>query len=120
MNGILKALKEKKLDERTQRTWLYQASEDLRRGENPSDIIEKIKSAKMGWRREELREIRCKQDEQDDFLVNPFQVEEGVLQCPKCGKNRTFSFQKQTRGADEPMTTFAQCVECKHKWVYSG
>ena len=26
----------------------------------------------------------------------------------------------QTRGSDEPMTTFAQCSVCNNQWVYSG
>ena len=59
------------------------------------------------------------QNEQNDFIENPFEVEEGVIEC-KCGSKRVFSYSKQTRGADEPMTTFAQCMSCKKSWSYSG
>jgi DNA-directed RNA polymerase subunit M/transcription elongation factor TFIIS len=58
-------------------------------------------------------------DEQDDFIENPFEIEEGVIEC-RCGSKRVFSFSKQTRSADEPMTTYAECVQCGSKWTYSG
>ena len=83
--------------------------------------IDKVLSQeKFGWNHEDFSEIIFKQREQDDFIVNPFEVEEGVLTCPKCSKSRTFSYSKQTRSADEPMTTFATCMNCRHKWTYSG
>jgi hypothetical protein len=58
--------------------------------------------------------------EEDDFIENPFQVEEGVLECYKCGSKRTISYTKQTRSADEPASVIATCINCKNKWVYSG
>ncbi len=30
----------------------------------------------------------------------------GIHQCLKCGSNQTTYYQMQTRGADEPMTTY--------------
>ncbi|MDB4726512.1 transcription factor S, partial [bacterium] len=59
-------------------------------------------------------------DGENKFLENPIDVEEGVLECPRCFKNKTLSYQKQTRSADEPMTTFAKCVSCGKEWTYSG
>ena len=41
------------------------------------------------------------------------------FQCGKCKKRRTVYFQKQTRSADEPMTTFVSCKECGHQWRFS-
>ena len=60
-----------------------------------------------------------KEIEQDNFLIKPLEIEEGVLEC-KCGSKRVFSYQKQCRGGDESSTTFAECVACKAKWIYSG
>ena len=60
-----------------------------------------------------------KEIEQDNFLIKPLEIEEGVLEC-KCGSKRVFSYQKQCRGGDESSTTFAECVACKSKWIYSG
>ena len=42
---------------------------------------------------------------------------EGILKCPKCKSNKTSYYQMQTRSADEPMTTYAQCI-CGHKWKF--
>lgn len=38
--------------------------------------------------------------------------------CPKCGHDRAYFMQLQTRSADEPMTTFYRCCnpECNHNW----
>lgn len=33
----------------------------------------------------------------------------GMLKCPRCKSLKTDYYQKQTRSADEPMTTFANC-----------
>ena len=81
---------------------------------NPSRGCEKL-----GWNNEAFETIKGKIKEQDDFIVKPFAVEEGVLEC-KCGSKRVFSYSKQVRSADEPMTTFASCMSCKKKWTYSG
>jgi len=59
-------------------------------------------------------------EEHDEFIVNPFEVEEGVTQCHKCNSKRVFTISKQVRSSDEPMTTFAECCNCRAKWTYSG
>eukprot|EP00708_Paratrimastix_pyriformis_P002826 GAFH01001584.1.p3 GENE.GAFH01001584.1~~GAFH01001584.1.p3 ORF type:complete len:174 (-),score=33.54 GAFH01001584.1:557-1078(-) len=41
------------------------------------------------------------------------------FRCGKCGKRRCSYTQKQTRSADEPMTTFVVCLECGHRWKFS-
>ena len=93
---------------------------DIKNGKKLQDIISGLKSEKYGWDRDEFSDTRYTLQEQDDFIINPFEVEEGVLTCTKCGQSRTFSYTKQTRSADEPMTTFATCMTCKNKWTYSG
>lgn len=40
----------------------------------------------------------------------------GQFQCKKCKSWDTDYTQKQTRSADEPMTTFAVCIECGYRW----
>lgn len=42
--------------------------------------------------------------------------EEGIFECGKCGSKRTTYYSLQTRSADEPMTNFITCCECKHRW----
>ena len=40
----------------------------------------------------------------------------GFHKCGNCGSHNTSFHQKQTRSADEPMTSFIRCKDCKHRW----
>lgn len=39
-----------------------------------------------------------------------------VFTCRKCKGNQCTYYQMQTRSADEPMTTFCNCVICGNRW----
>lgn len=41
------------------------------------------------------------------------------LECGKCKKRMVAYTQAQTRSADEPMTTFCECMNCQHRWKFS-
>ncbi|KAK6541121.1 RNA polymerase II elongation factor [Orbilia ellipsospora] len=41
------------------------------------------------------------------------------LQCGKCKRKNVSYSQAQTRSADEPMTTFCECLQCGHRWKFS-
>lgn len=43
---------------------------------------------------------------------------QGILQCRKCRSKKTTYHQMQTRSADEPLTTFAQCLACGNRWRF--
>jgi len=50
------------------------------------------------------------------------QVEKAVskeFQCSKCKKKMVSYSQAQTRSADEPMTTFCECMNCGNRWKFS-
>lgn len=64
--------------------------------------------------------LRKARQEQDDYISNPPEVEEGVVECHRCGSRRVFSVSIQTRAPDEPMSTKAHCLECKNKWVQNS
>lgn len=36
--------------------------------------------------------------------------------CKRCKNNECSYYELQTRSADEPMTTFVQCLTCGHQW----
>lgn len=99
---------------------LYQTVGDVLDGEKLKDILANIKAGKVGWNHPKFRELQDRLEEQDNFIENPFEVEEGVLECSKCKSKRVFSYTKQCRGSDEPMTTFATCVSCSAQWKYDG
>jgi hypothetical protein len=42
---------------------------------------------------------------------------ESILTCGKCKQRKVDYYEKQVRGADEPMTIFAHCLNCGNKWV---
>ena len=53
---------------------------------------------------------------QADFYLKNMQTKDSEFQCPKCKQRKIFSAQKQTRSADEPMTTFFKCLTCDFNW----
>jgi hypothetical protein len=76
------------------------------------DVFTKIKNREIGWRHAGLQDTHHRYQEFDNFLTSPPEVEEGVLECKKCGSKKTFSFSKQTRRADESATVFVRCASC--------
>jgi len=42
--------------------------------------------------------------------------EETIYTCEKCGSSNIDMYQKQLRGADEPMTCFFTCKKCHKRW----
>lgn len=99
---------------------LFQIVGAITKGYKLSDLKRDIQNGNVGWNDPLFDEYKAEQKEDDEFIENPFEVEEGVLQCSKCGSKRTISYSKQTRSADEPASTIATCIKCKNKWVYSG
>ena len=98
---------------------LYQVCVDIQSKKLLKNIVDNLKKIKIGWDHETFDNIKYQIAEQDDFIENPFEIEEGVIEC-KCGSKRVFSYSKQSRSADEPSTTYAECAECNSKWQYSG
>lgn len=41
------------------------------------------------------------------------------LECGRCKMKKVSYTQAQTRSADEPMTTFCECMNCGHRWKFS-
>lgn len=99
---------------------LYQVIGDIISGKKLKDILDLINSRKIGWEHPFYDEMIRKIEEQDDFIENPFEIEEGVLVCNNCNSKRVFSFSRQERSSDEGMTTRAQCANCKAKWILRG
>ncbi|KAF2278118.1 transcription elongation factor [Westerdykella ornata] len=50
------------------------------------------------------------------------QVEKSIskeFECGKCKQKKVSYSQAQTRSADEPMTTFCECMNCGNRWKFS-
>lgn len=102
---------------------IYQSIGDLMKGKKLADIrkvLNNVKTNKVGWRHSCYLEITRHTEEHDNYLENPFELVEGIAECGKCGNNKVFSYQVQTRSVDEPMTTINTCSVCRNRWTYSG
>ena len=102
-------------DEETYKKILYQVITDISIGKKLQDILDDIKTHKVLWSHDSLNEFIKEEEEQDEFIVNPFQIEEGIVEC-RCGSKRVYSYSKQCRSGDEGVTSFHQCLKCKSKW----
>ena len=49
----------------------------------------------------------------DEYVPTEFVT---LYRCSKCGERKTTVHELQTRSADEPMTLFITCYNCKHRW----
>jgi len=87
---------------------------------SPQNIEEYVKNViekeLLGFNHSSFDKFIQKEKIQDKYVINPFQAEEGVVQCVKCKSMKVYSVSRQTRAADEPMTTVSVCTMCKHKW----
>ena len=87
----------------------------VQNGEKLNNLLQAIKKKMIGFNADCFSEVRQSINEQHNFIENPFEVEEGVLEC-KCGSRKTISFSKQIRCGDEGTTVFAKCVTCGATW----
>ena len=62
----------------------------------------------------ELIENKIKKDK-NKFETN-VEASTDTFTCRKCKSNKCTYYQMQTRSADEPMTTFVNCIECGQRW----
>jgi DNA-directed RNA polymerase subunit M/transcription elongation factor TFIIS len=102
-------------DEETYKKIIYQVINDISMGKKLQDVLNDIKNHNILWKHQSLNEFIKEEEEQDEFIVNPFQIEEGIVEC-RCGSKRVYSYSKQCRSGDEGVTSFHQCLKCKSKW----
>jgi len=95
---------------------LYDVLVLIREKEPLSNILQMVKDKKVCLNSSNFESIYTEVSEKDNFLDNPFSVEEGVLECGKCGSKRSFSYSKQVRRSDEGFTTFCLCAQCGTRW----
>ena len=101
--------------------WIYaQAIEDLKTMTFQEYLLNRFKTKRYGFNHPSFDKIAFTQSQKDEYILNPYDVEEGVITCIKCGGCRVFSTVIQTRASDEPLTTVAHCVKCKTKWTQNG
>ena len=100
------------LQQRTDLRWLAHASAadvatDSFKQAAAAELIASSEEVMMDW-----------QDKHADEALEAagVKVGPGFHKCGACGSQNTSFHQKQTRSADEPMTSFIRCKDCKHRW----
>lgn len=73
---------------------------------------DELKSAE----RREQDEQLIKENLKDSYVPKEEKSISSSLQCGKCGQKKVSYSQAQTRSADEPMTTFCECMACGKRW----
>ena len=105
-------------DEEEYAKYLYEICNSLKSGKTIKDIMIEFKKGIIGWNSSSFYDFKKIQEEKDNFITKPFDVEEGVNTCNKCGSKKTYSYTKQVRSSDEGTTVFCICVMCKNKWRF--
>ena len=59
-----------------------------------------------------LEEVRQKVRTDNQIFKNKIEVQSSQEACRKCNSHETLIMVKQTRGADEPMSTYISCLAC--------
>lgn len=91
----------------------------LKKEKEMKELLGDVKNGKIGWKSCTYDEVAFRIQEHDEYLVKPFEVEEGVEEC-SCGSKKVFSFGKQVKSSDEGTTTFCRCVDCGTVWTSNG
>jgi DNA-directed RNA polymerase subunit M/transcription elongation factor TFIIS len=50
-------------------------------------------------------------------ITDLLKKDETIYRCEECSSTDVDMIQKQIRGADEPMTCFFTCQQCKNRWT---
>lgn len=64
----------------------------------------------------QLREKFTKEAIDDHAMAVATGGKSSLLKCRKCKSDKCGYNEMQTRSADEPMTVFAYCLDCGHRW----
>lgn len=107
---------------------LYQTIGHLIQNKNNlPERLTAIKNNRLSWDAPEYDAVKARLQEHDDFLVNPFETKEGIVECRNCRDNplyadkpaewrKTWAVTKQTRSGDEALSVFCRCANCGANW----
>lgn len=132
-NWTLKEAKNRKIVKQWNNSYFYQIYEDrfrsifmnLKDNQYLIDLIEskKIKPHELAFMsHQEMHPDRWAVLIQQKIIRDQNKYEQNSeattdsYTCRKCKSNRCTYYQLQTRSADEPMTTFVQCIDCSNRW----
>lgn len=80
------------------------------------ELFQELKKNTNPWESVLYLPQRTKEKLEIRILTTKMDVVEGLYQCRRCGSQKTYSRQVQTRSADEGMTSIIQCSKCSLVW----
>jgi transcription elongation factor S-II len=89
--------------------------EKIKNGDIKPDDISKLSVYEIhpdNWK--DIIDAKIKRDKMK-YEIKPEAMTERY-KCRKCGSRKCSYYELQTRSADEPMTQFFTCLDCKNKW----
>lgn len=100
------------------------ANKELRRGVLTGDITPErfVAMTDEDLKSEELRKKEMELEKENMMKAQVPMAEKSIsdsLECGKCKMKKVSYTQAQTRSADEPMTTFCECMNCGNRWKVS-
>ncbi|ROV92842.1 hypothetical protein VPNG_09083 [Cytospora leucostoma] len=85
----------------------------------PADFV-KMSQDELKSQEHKLRDKELEKENMNKAQVaQPEKSISDALTCGKCGQKKVSYTQAQTRSADEPMTTFCECLVCGNRWKFS-
>jgi len=64
--------------------------------------------------------MKEKQKMIDDYLENPFELNDSIEQCQRCKSYKTVSYNMITRSCDEGVSVVVTCIVCKARFVINS
>lgn len=77
-------------------------------------LFDCLKHQNILYNHDAYSQIKSMVEEEDNFIIQPPILSEGIMTCKYCKSSKTLSYEKQTRSSDEQSTIFVKCLEC-HK-----
>ena len=93
----------------------YYLIDKIKNGDIKPDDLSKLSVYEIhpeNWR--EIIDEKIKRDKMK-YEIKPESMTERY-KCRKCGSRKCSYYELQTRSADEPMTQFFTCLDCKNRW----
>ncbi|KAJ7633876.1 transcription factor S-II, central domain-containing protein [Mycena polygramma] len=88
-------------------------------GDIPVDEFVKMSNREMASEEQKKAYDAINEDDLFHLLgAEEQEAETSAFTCPKCNARKSRYRQLQTRSADEPMTTYVHCVNCKHRFKF--
>ncbi len=79
---------------------------------NKEHLYEYLKNKRFLYENDIFQEIAEMIKEEENFIICPPKLSEGIMICKFCKSKKTISYEKQTRSADEQSTIFVKCMDC--------